>query len=82
MGGSILDLVRLQVDSNFRKIRQAIETHLYSMYKIRPKQLNSVYNCKSATDESYSYNYSDENNDIVVVEIDKQGNITKVLTEK
>ncbi len=82
MGGSILDLVRLQVDSNFRKIRQAIETHLYSMYKIRPKQLNSVYHCKSATNESYSYNYSDENNDIVVVEIDKQGNITKVLTEK
>lgn len=82
IGGSLLDQIRLHVDSNFRQIRHTIETHLYSMYNIRPKSLNSVYRCKSSSDESYSYNFIGENDENLIVELDRDSNIKKVLTEK
>lgn len=82
MSGGILSRIRLQVDANFRQIRHMIEEHLYSMYNIRPKGLNSVYCCKSPTDEAYSYNFAGENGDVIVVELDRHNKIKKVLTEK
>ena len=82
MSGGILSRIRLQVDANFRQIRHMIEEHLYSMYNIRPKGLNSVYCCKSPTDEAYSYIFAGENGDVIVVELDRHNKIKKVLTEK
>ncbi len=58
---SILQLVRREVDDNLRRIRQVIDSELYSKLGVEPRSLKDILLNRFSDGKSfYSFNYSDD----------------------
>ena len=86
---SLLDQVRAITDSNLQAIHQGVQQYLYDALGLNPRWLDQVDaftygNKKSVQAEGYRYCYDSDNRHFskTIVEVDKQGQVTRRITFK
>lgn len=86
---SLLDQVRAITDSNLQAIHQGVQQYLYNALGLDPRWLDQVDaftygNKKSVQAEGYRYCYDSDNRHFckTIVEVNKQGQVTRRITFK
>ena len=86
---SLLDQIRSITDANLQAIHQGVQQYLYDSLGLDPRWLDHVDayqygNSKGIESSGYCYHYDAENrhHKKAIVEINKQGQVTRTVTFK